>query len=172
MLIAAHDTLPHISNLHLWKKKPNPSYPLCGHQKQTLLHVLNNCNTALHHRRYICLLVHLFVCLFIFSFVHLFTCSFIWFFHHFLVLPPCHLFTILPTFFLSFPLPSIHYSSYILSVLPSFSHSFLPYSLSSFLTSFTPYFILSFLTFILPSIILLYCPCFSLFLPSFQLPPF
>ena len=52
MLNAAHDTLPHNSNLHLWKKKPNPSCPLCGHQKQTLLHVLNNCETALHHRRY------------------------------------------------------------------------------------------------------------------------
>ena len=52
MLNAAHDTLPHDSNLHLWKKKPNPSCPLCGHQKQTLLHVLNNCETALHHRRY------------------------------------------------------------------------------------------------------------------------
>ena len=52
VLNAAHDTLPHNSNLHLWKKKPNPSCPLCGHQRQTLLHVLNNCETALHHRRY------------------------------------------------------------------------------------------------------------------------
>ena len=46
VLNAAHDTLPHNSNLHLWKKKPNPSCPLCGH------HVLNNCETALHHQRY------------------------------------------------------------------------------------------------------------------------
>ena len=52
VLTAAHDTLPHNSNLHLWKKKPNPSCPLCGHQRQTLLHVLNNCETALHHRKY------------------------------------------------------------------------------------------------------------------------
>ena len=47
-----HDTLPHNSNLQLWKKKPNPSCPLCGHQRQTLLHISNNCETALHHRRY------------------------------------------------------------------------------------------------------------------------
>ena len=52
VLTAAHDTLPHNSNLHLWKKKPNPWCPLCGHQRQTLLHVLNNCETALHHRKY------------------------------------------------------------------------------------------------------------------------
>ena len=34
------------------KKKPNPSCLLCGHQRQTLLHVLNDCETALHHQRY------------------------------------------------------------------------------------------------------------------------
>ena len=34
VLNAAHDTLPHNSNLHLWKKKPNPSCPLCGHQNR------------------------------------------------------------------------------------------------------------------------------------------
>ena len=53
VLNAAHNTLlPHNSNLHLWKKKPNVSCPLCGHQRQTLIHVLNNCFTALHHWRY------------------------------------------------------------------------------------------------------------------------
>ena len=45
-------TLPHNSNLHLWKKKPNSLCQLCGHQRQTLLHVLNNCETALQHWRY------------------------------------------------------------------------------------------------------------------------
>ena len=48
---ASHDTLPHNSNLCLWKKKSTPFCPLCGEQ-QTLLHVLNACKTALHLRRY------------------------------------------------------------------------------------------------------------------------
>ena len=45
------DTLPHNANLHLWKKLPSPSCNLCG-QRQTLLHVLNACPSALEKRRY------------------------------------------------------------------------------------------------------------------------
>lgn len=48
---AAPDTLPHNSNLHLWKKRQSSSCPLCG-QPQTLIHVLNNCSKALSLRRY------------------------------------------------------------------------------------------------------------------------
>ena len=35
-LNAAVDMLPHNANLHLWKKKPNDSCPLCG-ERQTLV---------------------------------------------------------------------------------------------------------------------------------------
>ena len=48
---AAVDVLPHNSNLHRWKKKGNPLCPLCQ-EKQTLLHVLNNCRVARDARRY------------------------------------------------------------------------------------------------------------------------
>ena len=50
-LNAAVDTLPHNSNLHLWKKKENNLCPLCG-EKQTLIHVLNCCIVARNMRRY------------------------------------------------------------------------------------------------------------------------
>ena len=50
-LNAAQDTLPHNANLHLWKKLPTPNCPLCS-QRQTLLHVLNNCPVALQNRLY------------------------------------------------------------------------------------------------------------------------
>ena len=50
-LNAAQDTLPHNANLHLWKKLPTPNCPLCSN-RQTLLHVLNNCPVALQNRRY------------------------------------------------------------------------------------------------------------------------
>ena len=50
-LNAAVDMLPHNANLHLWKKKPNDSCPLCG-ERQTLVHTLNNCKVALDQRRY------------------------------------------------------------------------------------------------------------------------
>ena len=36
---------------YLWKKKNNPSCPLC-HEKQTLLRILNNCRVARDARRY------------------------------------------------------------------------------------------------------------------------
>ena len=48
---ASHDILPHNANLHLWKKKNTDLCPLCG-ERQTLIHVLNASNTALHLRRY------------------------------------------------------------------------------------------------------------------------
>ena len=50
-LNAAVDILPYNANLHLWKKRKDPSCPLCNHN-QSLLHVLNNCTLARHHRRY------------------------------------------------------------------------------------------------------------------------
>ena len=50
-LNAAHDTLPHNANLQLWKKKENAACPLCG-ERQSLLHILNNCKVARNLRRY------------------------------------------------------------------------------------------------------------------------
>ena len=50
-LNASHDTLPHNANLYMWKKKNTNLCPLCN-EKQTLIHVLNACNTALNLRRY------------------------------------------------------------------------------------------------------------------------
>ena len=50
-LNAAVDTLPHNANLYLWKKRDNPSCPLCS-QYQSLLYVLNNCPVARDLRRY------------------------------------------------------------------------------------------------------------------------
>ena len=46
-LNAAHDTLPHNANVHLWKKKTTDLCPLCG-EHQMLIHLLIVCNTALH----------------------------------------------------------------------------------------------------------------------------
>ena len=48
---AAVDILPHNANLHQWKKRNDPSCPLC-HENQTLMHVLNNCRVARDARRY------------------------------------------------------------------------------------------------------------------------
>ena len=48
---AAVDVLPHNANLYLWKKRKDPSCPLC-HENQSLLHVLNNCSVARDSRRY------------------------------------------------------------------------------------------------------------------------
>ena len=45
------NTLPHNANLHLWGKKPSPTYQLCP-ERQTLQHVLNHCETALEKRTY------------------------------------------------------------------------------------------------------------------------
>ena len=51
-LNCATDTLPHNSNLHRWYGKTvSDQCKLCG-KKQTLLHVLNNCQVALRLRRY------------------------------------------------------------------------------------------------------------------------
>ena len=50
-LNACQDTLPHNSNLSLWKGHPSEC-KLCG-QRQTLLHVLCNCPVAFQLRRYI-----------------------------------------------------------------------------------------------------------------------
>ena len=51
VLNAVVDTLPHNANLHLWGKKETDACPLCG-ERQTLIHVLNNCKVALDLRRY------------------------------------------------------------------------------------------------------------------------
>ena len=48
---AAVDVLPHNANLYLWRKRKDPSCPLC-HENQSLLHVLNNCSVARDSRRY------------------------------------------------------------------------------------------------------------------------
>ena len=45
------DTLPHNANLFRWKKSNTDRCPLCNN-KQTLLHVLNNCPVALDQGRY------------------------------------------------------------------------------------------------------------------------
>ena len=45
-LNAAHDTLPHNANLHLWKKKDHDTCTLCGDDRQNLVHVLNSCRVA------------------------------------------------------------------------------------------------------------------------------
>ena len=51
VLNAAVDTLAHNANLHLWGKKETDACPLCG-ERQTLIHVLNNCRVALDLHRY------------------------------------------------------------------------------------------------------------------------
>ena len=50
-LNAAVDVLPHNVNLHFWKKRNDSFCPLC-HEKQSLLHILNNCSVARDARRY------------------------------------------------------------------------------------------------------------------------
>ena len=52
VLNAAHDTLPHNANLHLWRKKASDICPLCHEDSQNLIHVLNSCRVALELRRY------------------------------------------------------------------------------------------------------------------------
>ena len=49
---AAIDTLPTNANLHLWGKKNSDVCHLCQEARQSLLHVLNNCKTAMELRRY------------------------------------------------------------------------------------------------------------------------
>ena len=51
-LNAAHDTLPHNANLHMWGKKGCSTCPLCQKEPQTLVHVLNCCTAARDLRRY------------------------------------------------------------------------------------------------------------------------
>jgi len=48
---ACIDTLPTNSNLLRWKKRNSPACKLCGN-KETLLHVLNNCKLMLNQGRY------------------------------------------------------------------------------------------------------------------------
>ena len=50
-LNAAQDTLPHNSNLSVWRREAGLC-KLCNREKQTLLHVLNHCQKALELRRY------------------------------------------------------------------------------------------------------------------------
>ena len=50
-LNAVSDTLPHRVNLKRWRKIESDLCPLCNN-RQTLLHVLNNCQKALEMRRY------------------------------------------------------------------------------------------------------------------------
>ena len=53
---AVTDTLPHNSNLHLWKKIQSDHCPICSNDsvqhRQTQLHILNNCHTALKQGLY------------------------------------------------------------------------------------------------------------------------
>ena len=48
---AVTDTLPHNANLHMWAKMPSATCKICP-GKQTLVHVLNCCSTALMNRRF------------------------------------------------------------------------------------------------------------------------
>ena len=50
-LNATHDSLRHNVNPHMWKKRDSPTCPLCG-QRQSLLHILNNCRVARDLRHY------------------------------------------------------------------------------------------------------------------------
>ena len=52
-LNAASDTLPHNSNLFIWRRREGltDGCKLCG-RKQTLLHILNDCPVALELRQY------------------------------------------------------------------------------------------------------------------------
>ena len=52
ILNAAHDTLPHNANLHLWGKKASDTCPLCHADNQNLVHVLNLFQVALNLRCY------------------------------------------------------------------------------------------------------------------------
>ena len=49
-LNAAPYVFPHNANLHMWKRRQDPSCPLCSYL-QSLLHILNNCPIAKHLRR-------------------------------------------------------------------------------------------------------------------------
>ena len=51
-LNAVCDTLPHRSNLKKWGKLLSDTCPLCKEGRQTLSHILNNCQKALNLRRY------------------------------------------------------------------------------------------------------------------------
>ena len=51
-LNAAHDTLPHNANLHIWGKKESGICPLCLEDTQNLVHILNSCRIAKDLRRY------------------------------------------------------------------------------------------------------------------------
>ena len=51
-LNASLNTLPTNANLHTWGKKPTDVCPLCQTTRQTLVHVLNNCPSAMELRRY------------------------------------------------------------------------------------------------------------------------
>ena len=51
-LNAVQDTLPHNANLAMWRREGlSSACKLCG-ERQTLLHVLNNCPEALNMRQY------------------------------------------------------------------------------------------------------------------------
>ena len=45
-LNAAHDTLPHNANLHLWGKEEQDTSPFCLEDSQNLVLVLNSCRVA------------------------------------------------------------------------------------------------------------------------------
>ena len=51
-LNAVCDTLPHRSNLKKWGRLLSDTCPLCKEGRQTLSHILNNCQKALSLRRY------------------------------------------------------------------------------------------------------------------------
>ena len=52
VLRASLDSLPTNVNLNRWGKKPSAVCPLCRGDRQTLLHILNNCPMAMELRRY------------------------------------------------------------------------------------------------------------------------
>ena len=52
VLGASLDSLPTNANLHMWGKKPIAVCLLCWGERQTLLHVLNNCPVAMELRWY------------------------------------------------------------------------------------------------------------------------
>ena len=52
VLNASVESLPTNANLHKWGKRPSASCPLCQGYNQSLLHILNDCPTAMALRRY------------------------------------------------------------------------------------------------------------------------
>ena len=52
ILNATVESLPTNANLFKWGKRPSPSCALCHGERQSLLHVLNACPTAMSLRRY------------------------------------------------------------------------------------------------------------------------